>query len=578
VPTLDDFRKQAKDWLKDVRRRNPGSTKRLRLANPKVSGPPVLRDIQHALAREQGYENWPALKSALEREDAAAVQQASNTRSSDTHADRVALFLQFACWSHTVQGRSDYSLRESAAARLLRKHPEIAGDSLYTAVICGNVTDVERRLTERPGIVREKGGPWHWEPILYLCYGRLPPDVAPDNAVAVAQLLLDRGADPNAYFMAGGALYGTLVGVAGEGEQEATPHRHRAALYQRLLEYGAELYDIQVLYNTHFSGDMLWWLTLTYQHAVTTGRVADWQDPAWPMLDMGNYGSGARFVLDTAFDRHRIELAAWALTHGADPNAPPPRARAPRQTSLIDRATREHRPDIAELLVRSGATGTIPALDGEEAFVAACLRLDGAAAETLAQQHPEYLQSPTAMFAAATRDQADAIELLLGLGTPVDVSDDHQQRPLHIAAASDAGRVAALLIARGADVDAREARWGAPPIGYAGHHGHGAMVDLLSSASRDVWPLAYHGKIERLAAVLAEDPERAREASASGVTALWWLPNDEAKAVTVAELLLAHGADPTSRSAQGTTAADAARLRGLDDAAARIAAAAAARQ
>jgi hypothetical protein len=578
VPTLDDFRKQAKNWLEEVRRRNPGQVKRLRLAYPKAPAVPVLRDIQHALAREHGCENWKALKAALERQEMQAVGEGPDARSTGTHAGRVALFLQFACWSHRVQGRSDYGLRQSAAARLLRRHPEIAGHSLHTAVVCGNVDEVERRLADRPAVVNEKGGPWNWEPILYLCYGRLPLDAARDNATGIARALLDRGANPNAYYMAGGALYGTLVGVAGEGEQEATPHPHREALYQLLLESGAELYDIQVLYNTHFSGDMLWWLRLTYEHAVKTGRAADWQDPEWPMLDMGGYGSGARFVLDTAIEKNRIDLAEWALAHGANPNASPPRARGLRTTSLYDRAIREHRVVIANLLVRYGTERTTSALEGEEAFVAACLRLDRATAQQFARQHPEYVQSPKAMFAAAARDDADALQLLLDLGTPVDVMDDQRQRPLHIAASYGARQAAAFLVARGADVDASEARWNASPIGVAAHHGRAAIIDLLSVVSRDVWHLAYHGKVERLRAVLMEEPARAREVSVDGFTPLWWLPDDEAAAVRVVELLLANGADPTAVSTEGTTAADAARLRGLDEAADVIDAAAAARK
>jgi ankyrin repeat protein len=573
VPTIDDFRKHAKDWLKEVRRQNPGPVKRLRLAYPKAPATPVLRDIQHALAREQGYEGWHALKCALERQNAPPARDGSDPRSVDGHLDRMARFLQFACWNDTVRGRGDYALRESAAARLLKNHPEIATDSLYTAVVCGNVDEVERRLAERPTLVNEKGGPWKWEPILYLCYGRLPLDDARNNAPVIARVLLDRGAEPNAYYMAGHALYGTLVGVVGEGEQEALPHPHREALYRQLLEHGAELYDIQVLYNTHFSGDMLWWLTLTYERAMKTGRSADWQDSAWSMLDMGGYGSGARFILDTAIEKNRIDLAEWALAHGADPNAGPPRARALKKTSLYDRATREHRLAIAELLVRYGAKRTIATLEGEDAFVAACLRLDGAAAMALVRQRPEYVQSPTTMFAAAARDDVDAIQLLLDLGTPVDVADEQRQRPLHIAAASDARRAAAHLIARGADVDARETRWGAPPIGYAAYHGHEAMVDLLSAVSRDAWHLAYHAKVERLAAVLAEEPALGAELSADGTTILWWLPNDEVKAVAVAGLLLAHGADPTLRAKDGTTAVDAARRRGLYGAADVIAAA-----
>jgi hypothetical protein len=296
------------------------------------------------------------------------------------------------------------------------------------------------------------------------------------------------------------------------------------------------------------------------------------------MLDMGGYGSGSRFVLDTAIDKNRIDVAEWALAHGADPNAPPPRARHLRMTSLYDRAVREHRTAIADLLLRHGADRSTPALDGEEAFVAACLRLDRAEAQRLVREHPELIQSPAAMFAAASHDQVDAIELLLDLGTSVDVMDEQRQRPLHAAAASGAREAAAFLIARAADVDARESRWNAPPIGYAAHHGRAEIVNLLSGVIRDVWHLAYHGKVERMGRILAEEPARARELSAHGLTPLWWLPNDAATAVGVAELLLAYGTDPTVRSKEGRTAAEAARLRSLDEAADLIDAAAAAKE
>jgi hypothetical protein len=575
VPTLDEFRTLAKNWLKEVRRRNPGPVKRLRLAYPAAPATPVLRDIQHALAREHGYENWRALKAAVERDTVAAPLGVPETGPNETHADRVARFLQFACWNGDVQGRSAYARRESTALRLLHKHPDVGVESLHTAVVCGNLAAVERHLADSPARVNEKGGPYRWEPILYLCYGRLPLESARDNAVPIARTLLDRGADPNAYFMAGHALYGTLVGIAGEGEQEAEPHPDRETLYRLLLERGAELYDIQVLYNTHFSGDMLWWLRLTYDHAERTGRAADWQNSAWPMLDMGGYGSGARFVLDTAIEKNRTELADWALAHGADPNAPPPPARHLRTTSLYDRAIRENRLAIADLLARHGADRTIAPLEGEDAFVAACLRLDRDEAQRLAARHPEFLQSPGAMFAAASRDRADVIALLLDLGSSVNVMDAHQQRPLHVAATNNARQAATLLLARGADADAREARWHAPAIGIAAHHGHAAMVELLGAAIRDVWHLAYQGKVERLRAVLAEEPARARAVSDDGLTPLWWLPDDAAAALEVVRLLLAHGADPAIRAEDGTTAADAARLRGLDDAADAIDAAAA---
>ena len=82
----------------------------------------------------------------------------------------------------------------------------------------------------------------------------MPLDAAHDSFTAVVRVLLDGGADPNAYYSAGHAVYGTPVGVAGEGGEEATRHPQREALYRLLLERGAELYDTRC-YNTHFQGD-----------------------------------------------------------------------------------------------------------------------------------------------------------------------------------------------------------------------------------------------------------------------------------------------------------------------------------
>ena len=125
--------------------------------------------------------------------------------------------------------------------------------------------------------------------------------------------------------MAGDALYTVLAGAAGEGEQDAPRQPYAARLFELLLERGAEPFAIQVLYNTHFSGDVLWWLTLVYEHTIRTPRAAAWNDPDWPMFDMGNYGSGARFLLETAVKKRDLGLAEWLLARGANPNAAPAR-------------------------------------------------------------------------------------------------------------------------------------------------------------------------------------------------------------------------------------------------------------
>ena len=67
-----------------------------------------------------------------------------------------------------------------------------------------------------------------------------------------------------------------------------------------------------------------------------------------------------------------------------------------------------------------------------------------------------------------------------------------------------------------------------------------------------------------------EKKQRALHEDAYHHAPLKWLPDDEARALDVVELLLAHGADPTVRSSEGLTAADYAARRGLEAAAARL--------
>ena len=75
---------------------------------------------------------------------------------------------------------------------------------------------------------------------------------------------------------------------------------------------------------------------------------------------------------------------------------------------------------------------------------------------------------------------------------------------------------------------------------------------------------------ERVRELLAEEPDRANREDRPGEPALFCLPNDEEKALAIAELLLTSGADPNFRNPLGQTPADAARRRGLDDVAALI--------
>ncbi|MEP6690579.1 MAG: ankyrin repeat domain-containing protein [Gemmatimonadaceae bacterium] len=524
---------------------------------PNAPGVPTLRDIQHALALEHGVPGWVALKSLLAGRAAGA---------GPSHADLVASFLENASLDWRVGGPSRNTVRHTAE-RLLAKHPEIADDSIHTAVVCGDLDGVVRRLANRPELATEQGGPRNWPPLLYLCAARLSIAPAADNAVAIARALLDRGADPNSYYPGGsdGIRYSALTCVIGEGEENASRHPRFAELTQLLLDRGAEPYDIQVLYNMHFHGDILWFLELMFARAVRLGRQAEWDDPQWEMLGMGGYGPGAHYLLNIAVQKNDMPLAEWILLHGASPEmgtSSHPKFKPTR--SFHEIALRMGHTEMADLLVRHGAAPGTVVLTGEEAFAAACMRLDRDAARALLSDHPEYLRSPTALFAAARRDRADAVSFVLDLGSPIDVSDDTAQRALHVAAANRAYRVAQLLIERGAEIDARETRWGNTPLGHAVYGQDARMIDILSAVSRDVFELTYVGKVERLREVLSAEPALARIES-GGQSPLMWLPDDERDAMEIARLLLALGADRAKKNSRAETAADIARKRGLDD-------------
>ena len=506
-------------------------------------------------ARTQGKQN--ALRALIER---GADRQ---TPRDLEHAERIVAFLQSACWDHHVHGKRTHRMHDRIAQRLLAAHPEIASDNIHTAVVCGNLPWVRRLLDERPEAAREAGGGRGWPPLLTLCYTRFTHEPTHRNAVAMARLLLDHGANPNDFYMAGDSAYTALVGVAGEGEQDAPRQPYASALFELLLERGARPFDIQVLYDTHFSGDMLWWLELVYKHTVDTPLGEAWKDPEWKMLDMAVYGSGARFVLEMALRHRDLRLAEWALAHGASPNAAP--ARDPRfpKVPLYQEALPQGLPEMADLLLRYGAIRDGSTMTDRERFTPACLRLDRQEIESLLQRHPEYMQEPHAMFAAAAQNRADAIELLIDLGMSPDVRDANNERPLHRAAVNNALAAAQMLVDRGAEVDPVESRYHATPIGWAAYGDHEEMIRLLGRLSRDFHALCYTGCVDRARELMAQDRSLATQVDGNGITTLWSLPDDEAKALELVEHLLAAGADPSVRSKDGRTAADAARRRGL---------------
>ena len=556
--SLESIKKEAKRWLKALRAHDAEARARLERATPGAPREPALRHVQHALAREHGFAGWSELKDAIER-GAGAVPQTS------THAQRVGWFLEQACPDWRVMG-ARRSMARHAADRILRAHPEIARDSIYTAVVCGDLAQVSHVLASDPEAAKRPGGPRDWPTLLYLCNARISHPDAALNAVAIATALLDAGADPNAFYPGGheAIRYTALTSVIGEGEEDAAPHPGRNELVALLLARGADPYDKQVLYNTHFHGDILWFLELMYRTALRLGRRTDWEDPEWNMLGMGGYGQGARYLLGVAVEHNDLKLAEWILQHGATANPRPSQHPRAAKHTLYEEAYARGFTDMAALLEQYGAPASRPALTPDEALAAVCARLDRAEIEALMNQHPEYLLKPNAILAAAEKNRTDIVTMLLDLGVPIEIEDESKTRPLHAAAYADAVNVAQLLIDRGAEIDPVEKNWSNTPLDFAVYGQHTRMIDLLAPYSRDVWNLTLTGKVERLRQVLREDPERARVVNENNATPLMWLPDDETAALEAAQLLVAAGADPALRRTDGMTAADIASRRGLE--------------
>jgi len=203
-------------------------------------------------------------------------------------------------------------------------------------------------------------------------------------------------------------------------------------------------------------------------------------------------------------------------------------------------------------------------LQGHDAFHAACVRLDRDTASALAQAHPEYLTNAAPLLHAAARDRVDIATMLLDLGMSPDVADATNFRPLHAAASGDAVDVAKLLIERGAQIDPAETRFEGVPLGWALHGNHTRMIALLGTVSRAPGALANMGNVARLRELFAADPGLAKLANKYG-SLYAYLPDDEDLALEIAELLLAHGADPKVKNQEGVDGIDWLQRRGLDE-------------
>lgn len=272
--------------------------------------------------------------------------------------DQVALLLEKSVLRYGVDPQDgswgkyerDGPERGLEAAQLLARHPELARDSIHTAVVAHDVEAVRGFLSVDHGLAQHCSPYDEWTPLLRLGFARLPVAGVGEKALVIARLLLEAGADANASWTDGYNQFTVLTGVIGHGEGRQSTHPEAEALARILIAGGAEPFSPQALYNTSLGPDSPFWLELLWSESALRGETAKWSGPAPAELGGEKCPSALDYLLGNAVPDH-FERARWLLEHGADPRGVNFYSREPH----LQRALQAGRDDIVQLLEARGS-------------------------------------------------------------------------------------------------------------------------------------------------------------------------------------------------------------------------------
>lgn len=485
-PSLEYLRKQAKD-LRDFSRAGlQGALDLVGAHHPDGPHAVSLAGAQFVVARHYGFSSWAALRqhvTTIEHYRRAPDEVADAAQPADE-------FLMLACLRY---GGDDSASRWQRAARLLTEHPEITRKSVHAAAAAAQAEVLEAQLREDPALASAEGGPYGWEPILYLAYARHDRSISEEATVGSARLLLNHGADPNAGYLWHGLIpaFTALTGALGSGEGDQPRHPHSLALAETLLAAGADPNDGQALYNRQFGSDDSH-LMLLFSHGLGRGDGGPWRARLRERTDSPAELIQGQLRWAVTHDmRNRVRLLA---EHGADLWTPFA-AGEDRIVKCADASDGRTPAEVAAIcgcgavldwLVSHGGVAR-PAAEGTDGLIAAALAGDRLVAGRLAGWgDAARAQRPGLIVWAAARRAWPAIPLLAELGWNVNARaradapvEQEWETALHHAARAGDFDGARMLIGLGADPGIRDARFSATPLGWAEHFGQQAMADYL---------------------------------------------------------------------------------------------------
>lgn len=503
IDTLRTLRRQAKQLLKQARSGDPVLIARLRellpqlaLANDVAIADGIqLADVQHAIARQNGKASWKALTQLLASVNPLHIQ--------------TARFL--------------LALREeqyTSAKEILDAHPAVGTSGVHAAAATANSAAVHALLTANPHVATQPYQPDNTVPLIYACHGglqdllhipasertktvallldagasandfqqlkhdksvRLPAlyFACVSNNVAVADLLLQRGANPN----------------DGESVYHAAERDHRECL-ELLVQHGADISSA----HREWGNTPLYFLAgyKTFSPlCASSERGMQWllEHGADPNMLSHVNTNGTPGTAETPLHRvaaygRDVNVARMLASHGADIHT----SNGGGKTAYA-LAVRTGNTGVAEYLQRIGAdTTTLSVIDQ---LLGACAIADAATAHRLLKEHPEAFttlspEDRQTLTLAVEEDRADSVRLMVSLGWRLTDEGAWGGTPLHHAAWHANVDMTSLLLELGAPVNVKDSQYGSSPIAWAAHgsvngrpdrqNDYAAVVELLIDA------------------------------------------------------------------------------------------------